>query len=106
MKKSLAALMVFAALAVVPAMAAPTTLTGVVTDSMCGAHHMMPGASPATCTRACVKRGAQFALAVGNKVYILSGEKAAVNALAGEKATVKGNLSGNTITVAAIRAAK
>lgn len=106
MKKFLAALTVFAALAVVPAMAAPTTLTGVVTDSMCGAHHMMPGASPATCTRECVRRGAKFALAVGNRVYILSGKKAAVNSLAGEKATVKGNLSGNTITIASIRAAK
>jgi hypothetical protein len=105
-KKSFAALMILATLAAVPAMAATTTLTGVVTDDMCGAHHMMPGASPATCTRECVKRGAKFALAVGDKVYVLSGKKAELDALAGKKATVKGNLSGNTLAVASIAAAK
>jgi hypothetical protein len=32
------------------------TLTGTVSDAMCGAHHMMQGASAAQCTRECVKR--------------------------------------------------
>ena len=98
--------MILAALCAVPAMASPTTLTGVVTDDMCGAHHMMPGASPAECTRGCVKRGAHFALAVDDKVYILSGKTAEVDKLAGAKATVKGELNGTTITVSSITAAR
>jgi hypothetical protein len=106
MKKFLAALIVVVSMAALPAMAATTTLTGVVTDSMCGAKHMLPGKSPAECTRGCVQHGASFALAVGNKVYLLAGQKVAVNALAGKKATVTGELSGSTIKVASIHAAK
>jgi hypothetical protein len=32
-------------------------VTGTVTDTMCGAHHMMQGKTPAQCTRECVKQG-------------------------------------------------
>jgi len=51
------------------------TLTGTVTDAMCGAHHMMQGASAAQCTRECVKQGSDFALVGGGKVYTLKGDK-------------------------------
>lgn len=105
MKKTFARLTMFAALFAMPALAA-TTLTGTVTDDMCGAHHMMPGKSDAICTRACVKRGAKFALAVNDKVYVLAGKTAQVDALAGQKATVTGELNGNTLTVTSIAAAK
>ncbi len=54
----------------------PATLTGVVTDSMCGASHMMPGKSAAECTRECVKGGSDYALLVGKKVYTLKGNPA------------------------------
>lgn len=107
MKRTIAYLTMLAALCVLPALAATTTLTGTVTDDMCGAgKHMMPGKSDAICTRECVKRGAKFALAVDGKVYVLSGKTAQIDALAGRKATVKGDLSGNTLTVASITAAK
>jgi hypothetical protein len=105
MKKSFAALMIFTALCAVPALAA-TTLTGVVTDDMCGAKHMLPGKSDAACTRECVKRGAHFALLVNDKVYILDGKAADVDKLAGSKATVQGALSGNVLTISSIAAAK
>jgi hypothetical protein len=106
MKKSFAALMIFTALCAIPALAATTTLTGVVTDDMCGASHMMPGKSNAECTRACVKRGAHFAISVKDKVYILDGKASDVDKLAGAKATVQGNLNGNVLTVSSIAAAK
>ena len=67
---------------------------------------MMPGKTDADCTRACVRRGAHFALAVDDKVYILSGNSAEVDRLAGAKATVQGELNGNTIIVQSIAAAK
>jgi hypothetical protein len=82
------------------------TVTGTVTDSMCGAHHMMQGKTAAECTRECVKQGSDYALASGDKVYTLKGDKTKFNSLAGQKVTVKGALSGNTITVSSIIAAK
>ncbi len=84
------------------------TFTGEVSDSMCGAKHMM--ASKAECTRACVSKGSSYALVVGEKVYTLqTSDKAALdqlNSLAGENAKVTGTASGDTITVSKVAAAK
>jgi hypothetical protein len=85
------------------------TFTGKVSDSMCGAKHMMAG-DDAGCTRACVAKGAKYALVVGDKVYVLDNEdKAAqdeLNKLAGEQAKVTGELTGDTISVKSVVAAK
>jgi hypothetical protein len=67
---------------------------------------MMPGKSDAECTRACVKHGAKFAIAADGKVFVLAGKTAEVDALAGKKATVTGELKGDTLTVSSIAAAK
>src|SRR5712671_2732315 len=63
------------------------TFTGVVSDSMCGAKHMMKDASAAKCTRECVKSGSDYALVVGDKVYTLKGNRAEIDKFAGEGAT-------------------
>jgi len=81
------------------------TLTGVVSDSVCGAKHMMEG-SAAECTRACVGKGSKYALVVGDKVYTLdsSDQKALdeLNKLAGEKAKVTGTVNGDTVEVSSV----
>ena len=82
-----------------------TTLTGTVTDAMCGAKHMMQGASAAKCTRECVKQGSAYALVVGSKVYTLKGKEADLNAAAGEAVTVRGTLKGDTLTVESVKSA-
>jgi len=85
----------------------PQTFTGKISDAMCGAHHMMAGASDADCTRACVKQGSKYALVVGDNVYTLEGGDAAMlDKLAGQNATVSGTLKGKTITVASVAPAK
>ncbi len=85
----------------------PKTFTGTVSDTMCGAKHtMMPGKPDADCVRACVKGGSDYALVVGDKVYTLKGDKAAIDKFAGQKAMVSGKLSGNTIEASSITAAK
>lgn len=84
-----------------PPAAKKQSWTGVVTDSMCGAKHMM--ANAADCTRACVKQGSSYALLVGDKVYTLKGHEAEVDKLAGQKATVTGSVSGTTIAVASVK---
>lgn len=96
-------------MATVPAMAADKsqTLTGEVSDAMCGAKHEMPGKA-ADCTRACVKHGSNYALVVGDKVYTLqtsdSGALDTLDKLAGAKAKVTGEVEGTTITVKSVAA--
>jgi hypothetical protein len=103
------ALALLVVLAAVLAFAAdkPQSFTGKVSDSMCGAHHMMAGVSDADCTRACIKQGAKYALVVGDKVYILQGGDAnMLDNLAGQNATITGTLKEKTITVASVAPAK
>ncbi|MGA8539558.1 MAG: hypothetical protein WB566_08655 [Terriglobales bacterium] len=96
-------------IAAFPALAAGKnqTLTGEVSDAMCGAKHQMPGKA-ADCTRACVQHGSNYALVVGDKVYILeTSDKAALDKLydlAGAKAKVTGEVDGSTITVKSVAA--
>jgi len=85
------------------------TFTGTVSDAMCGAKHMMPG-DDAACLRACVKKGSQYALVVGDKVYTLdTSDKSTLDQLdklAAAKASVKGEADGDTIKVASVAPAK
>ncbi len=85
--------------------AAPKTLTGTVSDSMCGAHHMEKDKSAAECTRECVKKGTKYALVVGKKVYTLEGHEAELEKLAGERATVNGSVMGEMVTVRSVATA-
>src|SRR6266576_3965572 len=85
---------------------AAQTVTGTVTDAMCGAHHMMKDATPAQCTRECVKQGSDFALVSKGKVYTLKGDKAQLDKFAGENVVVKGKVSGTTISVDSISPSK
>jgi len=83
------------------------SFTGIVSDSMCGAKHAMPG-DDAGCTRACVSKGSKYALVVGDKVYTLeTSDKAALATLdkqAGARVTITGSEKDNTITVASVKA--
>ncbi len=82
------------------------TLTGTVSDAMCGKKHMMKGESAAQCTRECVKEGSDYALIVGDKVYTLKGDKTAIDKFAGANVVVKGKATGTVVTVDSINAAK
>jgi hypothetical protein len=82
------------------------TLTGTVSDAMCGAKHMMTNVTPAQCTRECVKQGSDYALVSGSKVYTLKGDTRQIDKYAGQSVTVTGSVSGDTVTVKSISAAK
>ena len=81
------------------------TLTGVVSDAMCGAKHMMPG-DAAGCLRACVSKGSKYALVVGDKVYTLDSSDKSVleqlDKLADQKAKVTGTVNGDDMQVASV----
>ena len=81
------------------------TFTGAISDSMCGASHMMEG-SAKDCTLKCAKDGSKFVLVdPAEKVYQLSDQKAP-EAFAGANVKVTGTLNGDTIEVKSITAAK
>jgi hypothetical protein len=80
--------------------------TGVVSDSMCGAKHMAKDKSSAECTRMCVKEGMKYALVAGDKVYTLQGHETELDRLAGSRASVKGNIAGDVLTVTSVEPAK
>ena len=100
-----------AALLVTTSMLAQTSgaqksLTGVLSDAMCGQTHMMKDKPDAECLRYCVKQGNKFALVVGKSVYTLEGHEAELDKYAAQKVTVKGTLKGETVTVGSVSPAK
>lgn len=83
--------------------AATQTLSGFISDSMCGKKHMMQGQTDAKCIQECVKAGASYALVVGDKVYTLAGKAAAIAPFAGKQVKIEGEVKDNTITVTSIK---
>jgi hypothetical protein len=102
-----AVLAILASVSVAQAAGKSQTLTGEVSDAMCGAQHQMSG-NAADCARSCVKHGSKYALVVGDKVYTLeTSDKTALgklNDLAGAKAKVTGDVDGTTIAVKSVAA--
>ncbi len=96
----------FTVIASFSAMAAPQSFTGTLSDSMCGAKHMLPGKTDAECTRTCVKANAKYALVVDKKVYTLSGSQEEFSRLAGTRVRVTGEQNGDTINVKSITPAE
>ena len=84
------------------------TLTGEVSDAMCGAQHMQGTA--AECTRACVGHGSKYLLVVGDKLYSLNTSDkallAVLNQQAGNKVTVTGVVNGVGVDVSSVVPAK
>jgi len=74
------------------------TYSGIITDSYCGARHNKdPNLNSAECTRMCVRKGAKYELVNGDKTYLLEGNIADLNGLAGQRVEAKGTIEGNTI---------
>jgi len=53
-----------------------------------------------------VKQGMKYALVVGSKVYTLEWHEAELDKFAGQKVTIKGNVSGETVAVQSVASAK
>ena len=89
-----------------PAHAAAKTIDGLVSDTMCGKKHMLPGKTDAQCIPECIKSGSSYALVVGDKVYTLAGKPQTIAPFAGKHVKVEGVLKDNTITVTSIHERK
>lgn len=85
-----------------------TTLTGYISDSLCGLHHMRSMENEKECTLTCVKSGSKFVLAdkENHKVYKLdkTGQDKA-REFAGQKVKITGRLTRSTIQVTSIEPA-
>jgi hypothetical protein len=83
------------------------TYSGTVGDSLCGIEHSMPG-TPVDCIRECLGKGSAYSLIVGDKVYVLKTQDAAILAVLekqeGEKVKVTGTEDGNKILVKSVKA--
>lgn len=84
---------------------APQTVEGVVSDSMCGSKHMLPGKTDAECIKECLGGKTTYALVVGGKVYTLAGPVAEFAKYAGQKVRVTGDVGKDAIVVTTIGAA-
>ncbi|MDT8069536.1 MAG: hypothetical protein ROO76_15335 [Terriglobia bacterium] len=93
-------------LAAFPAFGAEQTVQGVVSDSMCGRKHMIPGKTDAECTRQCIKAKSKYALVTADKVYTLQAPPAELDKLAGKHVQVTGEVEGTSLKVIKITAAK
>lgn len=81
---------------------APATVTGVITDTMCGADHKAMGISPdAKCVRECVRMDPKrwkYALYDGKNVYVLSDQQTPER-LAAQRVKVTGVLDEKAKTI-------
>ena len=90
-----------------PASAANQTLTGKISDSMCGASHakMAPahGGTDRSCTLACIKAGGKYVFVSGGKVYNIDNQDFAdLEKHAGHRVRLTGDVNGDTVTVSKI----
>jgi len=75
------------------------TLTGIITDSRCGARHVDAKRSAAECTRMCVSNGSKYVLVNGDQNYEITGDPAQISQLAGQRVKVTGALAAGKIKV-------
>jgi hypothetical protein len=80
--------------------------TGYISESKCGASHADGSQKSIDCVAGCIKSGAKPVLVTDGKVVkIANGDKVPA-ALYGKKVSLKGTLSGDTVTVESVAAAK
>jgi len=84
------------------AWSASQTVSGVISDSMCGKKHMMAGKSDAECVRECIKAGSKYVLVVGDKLYTLNANPQTIAPFAGKHVLVQGEIKGSTLNVQSI----
>jgi hypothetical protein len=97
--------MALAALLLATGMASAASMTGWISDSMCGAGNGNGSAESRKCAKDCIKNGAAavFVSEKEQKVYKLNGKD--VKSMIDHKVTISGDLSGDTFTVKDVKKA-
>jgi hypothetical protein len=77
----------------------PQTITGIITDTMCGSkHNMTKGQPDDDCTRLCVKGAREFALYDGKTLWKLSDQKTPAR-FAAKQVKVTGAVDSKAMTI-------
>jgi hypothetical protein len=104
LKVGLAAVMMAAVVSVATLAAAPTTLTGKISDAMCAGKHQ---GDAKACVVKCIKGGEKYVLVVGDKTYKIANQKFAdLVKFGGVDAVVTGEVKDDTITISKMAAPK
>ena len=80
--------------------------TGYVSDAKCGAAHSDGSAKSVSCVKGCIKGGQAAVFVVDGKVIKIANQDKVPADLQGQKVTIKGDLAGESLTIASIAAAK
>ena len=109
MKATYGAVLVIAALAIVPAAAQKEqTWKGAISDSNCNGKHAAgehdgKKMTDADCTNVCIKKGAKYVFVADGKVYALANQSSkTIASHAGQQVELTGTLKGDTITATKI----
>ena len=78
-------------------------MSGVVSDDACGLKHAKAGEGAAKCVEGCVSGGHKYVLVSSGKLYQLDAQDK-FKGLGGKAVTVTGEVNGDAIIVASVRA--
>ena len=97
-------LMLVAAMLVFGSLSWAKTITGTVSDSMCGAKHATASADAAACVKKCEDGGAKLVVVSDGKVYSTD-EQDQLKGHEGEEVKVTGSVKGDSIKISKVEAA-
>jgi hypothetical protein len=78
------------------------TFSGFITDANCGPRHTDSEQSATECARMCVRNGSRYIVVDGDRNYELAGDPRLFGEFAGQRVSLTGVLSGNTIKVSSM----
>src|SRR5215472_4767613 len=80
------------------------TITGVVSDSMCGAKHATASDDAAACVKKCADGGSKLVVVAGGKVYNTD-DQDKLKGFEGKEVKVSGTVKGDALTITSVAAA-
>jgi len=103
MRKKL--LMLAAVMLVFGCLAWAKTITGVVSDSMCGAKHATASDGAAACVKKCEAGGSKLVVVAGGKVYNTD-DQDKLKGFEGQEVQVTADVKGDSLAITSVAAAK
>jgi len=94
-------MMLVAAMLVFGCLSWAKTITGVVSDSMCGAKHNKASADAAACVKKCEDGGAKLVVVAGSKVYTTD-DQDKLKGFEGKEVKVSGSVKGDALTITSV----
>jgi hypothetical protein len=94
-------MMLVAAMLVFGCLSWAKTITGVVSDAMCGAKHNTASDDAAACVKKCEDGGSKLVVVAGSKVYTTD-DQDKLKGLEGKSVKVTGTVKGDALTISSV----